>query len=442
MDMIRARKDAVAIFQAGVKAVDPAVAVRRHVQRQGNSLKIGGRPYNLADFENIFVIGAGKASAAMAEPLEEILGDRLTSGFLNVKYGHSLPLSRIHVNEAGHPLPDESGWRGAKKIIELLRSTGERDLVIFLISGGGSALLPAPAEGLTLEDEQQMTNLLLECGATIHEINAVRKHISSVKGGQLARLAHPAVLVSLILSDVIGDRLDSIASGPTVPDESTFEICLRILEKYGLTARIPPAVSEHLEKGARQEIGETPKPGDPAFDRTQNVIIASNAQAVEAAAEKARTLGYHSLVLSTFIEGETREIARMHTALAKEIIRSGRPVRRPACLISGGETTVTIHGPGLGGRNQEFSLAAAIEIDGLDDVVVLSGGTDGTDGPTEAAGAIADSTTSQRGRALGLEPEAYLFNNDSYHFFQPLGDLLVTGPTFTNVMDLHLVLVG
>jgi hydroxypyruvate reductase len=442
MNTNRARKDAVAIFQAGVTAVDPAVAVRRHVERQGNSLKIGGRPYNLADFENIFVIGAGKASAAMAEPLEEILGERLTSGFLNVKYGHSRPLSRIHVNEAGHPLPDESGWLGAKKIIALLRSTGKRDLVIFLISGGGSALLPAPAEGLTLEDEQHMTSLLLECGATIHEINAVRKHISSVKGGQLARLAYPAVLVSLILSDVIGDRLDSIASGPTVPDESTFEICLRILEKYGLTARIPAAVLDYLEKGVRREIGETPKPGDPAFDRTQNVVIASNAQAVEAAAEKARTLGYHSLILSTFIEGETREIARMHTALAKEIIRSGRPIRRPACLISGGETTVTIHGPGLGGRNQEFSLAAAIEIDGLDSVVVLSGGTDGTDGPTEAAGAIADSTTAQRGRALGFEPEAYLRNNDSYHFFQPLGDLLVTGPTFTNVMDLHLVLVG
>lgn len=442
MNMNRARKDAVAIFQAGVKAVDPVVAVRRHVQRQGNSLKIGGRPYNLADFENIFVIGAGKASAAMAEPLEEILGDRLASGFLNVKYGHSRPLSRVRVNEAGHPLPDEAGWRGAEKIIELLRSTGEKDLVIFLISGGGSALLPAPAAGLTLEDEQQVTNLLLKCGATIHEINAVRKHISRVKGGQLARLAHPAALVSLILSDVIGDRLDSIASGPTVPDESTFEDCRRILEKYGLTARIPPAVLDHLEKGGRREIAETPKPGDPAFDRTQNVIVASNAQAVEAAAEKARALGYNSLVLSTFIEGETRETARMHTALAKEIIRSGRPVRRPACLISGGETTVTIHGPGLGGRNQEFSLAAAIEIDGLDDVVVLSGGTDGTDGPTDAAGAIADSTTARRGRALGLEPEPYLRNNDSYHFFQPLGDLLVTGPTFTNVMDLHLVLVG
>lgn len=432
----------MAIFRAGLRAVDPRVAVKRHVRRQGDSLVMGDRTYSLADFKNVFVIGAGKASAAMAEPLEEILGDRLISGFLNVKYGHSRPLSRIQVNEAGHPLPDEAGWRGTKKIIELVRGTDEKDLVIFLVSGGGSALLPAPAAELTLGDKQQLTRILLGCGAAIHEINAVRKHISSVKGGQLARLAHPAALVSLILSDVIGDRLASIASGPTVPDESTFEDCLHILEKYGLAARIPPAVLRHLEKGGRQEIGETPKPGDPAFGRTQNLIIASNAQAVEAAARKARALGYNSLVLSTFVEGETRDIARMHTALAKEIIRSGQPVRRPACLISGGETTVTIRGQGLGGRNQEFSLAAAIEIDGLDDVVVLSAGTDGSDGPTDAAGAIADSSTARRGRALGLEPEVYLSNNDSYRFFQPLGDLLVTGPTFTNVMDLHLVLVG
>jgi glycerate 2-kinase len=442
MNMNRAREHAVAIFQAGVKAVNPAVALRRYVRRKGNNLAVGDRTYNLDEFKNIFVIGAGKASAAMAQPIEEILGDQLTSGFINVKYGHSRPLSRIQVNEAGHPVPDEAGWRGAEKIIELLRSTGEKDAVIFLISGGGSALLPAPAEGLTLEDKQQLTNLLLQCGATIHEINAVRKHISRVKGGWLARLAHPATLISLILSDVIGDRLDSIASGPTVPDESTFEDCLHILEKYHLAAKVHAAALRHLEKGSRHEIDETPKPGDPVFGRTQNLIIASSALAVEAAAEKARSLGYNSLVLSTFIAGETREIARMHTALAKEVLRSGQPVRRPACLISGGETTVTIRGSGIGGRNQEFSLAAAIDIDGLDDVVVLSGGTDGTDGPTDAAGAIADSTTVQRGRALGLEAEAYLRNNDSYRFFQPLGDLLVTGPTFTNVMDIHLILVS
>jgi len=437
----KVKKEALDIFLAALKAVDPAVAIRRHVLREGSSLKVGGSTYGLEDFENIFVSGAGKASAAMAQPLEEILGDRLTSGFINVKYGHGRRLQRIHVQEAGHPLPDEAGLLGAEKIIELVRGAGEKDLVIFLISGGGSALLPAPAEGLTLEDKKQATKLLLDCGATIHEINAIRKHISRVKGGQLARLAHPATLVSLILSDVVGDRLDSIASGPTVPDESTFEGCRRILEKYKLEATIPRAVLGHLEKGSRGEIPETPKPGDGAFARTQNLIIASNAQAVEAAAEKAQALGYNTLVLSTFIEGETREVARMHAALAKEVLRSGRPVGRPACLISGGETTVTVRGDGLGGRNQEFSLAAAIEIDGLEDVVILSGGTDGTDGPTEAAGAIADGTTVRRGRALGLEAEAYLSNNDSYHFFRPLGDLLITGPTFTNVMDLHLVLV-
>ncbi len=440
-EMIRAREDAATIFKAALKAVDSTAALRRHVERRRNNLAIGDRAYDLNEFRNVFVIGAGKASAAMAQPLEEILGERLTAGFINVKYGHSKTLRRVHVNEASHPVPDEAGLRGAEEIIRLLRRTEEKDLVIFLISGGGSALLPAPAEGLTLKDKQHVTKLLLDCGATIHEMNTIRKHISRVKGGQLARLAQPATLISLIISDVVGDRFDSIASGPTVPDESTFKDCLRILEKYGLMARIPLAALRHLEKGSRGEIEETPKSGNPVFSRTQNLIIASNSQAVEAAEEKARALGYNTLVLSTLVEGETREIARMHTAIAKEILRSGRPVRRPACLISGGETTVTVRGSGLGGRNQEFSLAAAIEIDSLEDTVILSGGTDGTDGPTDAAGAISDGTTLRRGRALGLEAEACLRNNDSYNFFQPLGDLLVTGPTFTNVMDLHLVLV-
>ncbi|MDH7513500.1 MAG: glycerate kinase [Clostridiales bacterium] len=437
----RLREEAEAIYRAGLTAVDPAMAVRRHVRREGNILRVGERSYNLDDFENVLVVGAGKAAAAMAQPLEEILGERLTEGHVNVKYGHAKALERIQVCEAGHPVPDEAGRGGAEKIIELVCRAREKDLVFFLISGGGSALLPVPAGGLTLEEKQQVTKLLLECGAAIHEINAVRKHISAVKGGQLARLAHPATLISLILSDVVGDRPDSIASGPTVPDEMTFGDCLHILEKYELTITIPRAILEHFEKGKRGEIPETPKPGDEAFSRTQNLIIANNAQAVEAAAEKARSLGFNTLVLSTFVEGEAREIARMHTALAKEVLRSGQPVRRPGCLISGGETTVKVRGKGLGGRNQEFCLAAAIGIEGLEDVVILSGATDGTDGPTDAAGAIVDGSTVQRGRALGLEAEAYLGNNDSYHFFQPLGDLLVTGATLTNVMDLHIVIV-
>lgn len=435
------RKDAEAIFLSGVKAVDPIEAIGRHVKRQDEILKVGGKNYNLKHFSRVIVVGAGKASAAMAQPLEELLGDRLKEGLVQVKYGHSLPLRKIRIVEAGHPVPDKSGIEGAHQIVQLVKSATKKDLLIFLISGGGSALLPSPVEGLTMEDEQRTTQILLESGANIHEINAIRKHISQVKGGRLARLAYPATLVSLVLSDVIGDSLDSIASGPTVPDSSTFGDCVHILEKYRIESQLPSAVREHLEKGIRGEVEETPKTDDPAFMRTQNMIIGSNILALKAAKSKADELGYNSLILSTFIEGETREVARVHAAIAKEILKRDLPIRRPACIISGGETTVTIWGKGLGGRNQEFVLAVAIEVDGLEDVVILSGGTDGTDGPTDAAGAVADGLTVKRAKSMGLDPKRYLRENDSYHFFQTLGDLLITGPTFTNVMDLRLMIV-
>jgi hydroxypyruvate reductase len=314
--------------------------------------------------------------------------------------------------------------------------------VICLISGGASALLPAPAPPITLEEKQQVTRLLLACGATIHEINAVRKHISEVKGGQLARLAYPARVLSLLLSDVIGDPLDVIGSGPTAPDASTFADALAVLDKYGLRERVPAPVRERLERGAAGEIPETPKADDPVFQRTQNLIVGNNRTAVDAAAKIARVFGFRPLVLSTMIEGETREVARVHAAIVREILASGRPARPPVCLISGGETTVTLRGNGLGGRNQEFVLAAAIELAGLPDVVVLSGGTDGTDGPTDAAGAIADGATLARAERIGLDARRMLAENDSYHFFEPLGDLIKTGPTNTNVMDLRLLLVG
>lgn len=435
------RKDAEVIFRSGVKAVDPVKAIGQHVKYQDEILKVGEKNYNLKYFSRVIVVGAGKASAAMAQPLEELFGDRLKEGLVQVKYGHSLPLRKIRIVEAGHPVPDKSGVEGAHQIVQLVKSATKKDLLIFLISGGGSALLPSPVRGLSLEDEQRTTQILLESGANIHEINAIRKHISQVKGGRLARLAYPATLVSLVLSDVIGDSLDSIASGPTVPDRSTFGDCIHVLEKYRIKNKLPSAVTEHLEKGIRGEVEETPKADDSAFKRTQNVIISSNILALKAARSKADELGYNSLILSTFIEGETREVARVHAAIAKEILKRDLPVRRPACIVSGGETTVTIRGKGLGGRNQEFVLAAAIDVDGLEDVVILSGGTDGTDGPTDAAGAIADGLTVKRAKSMGLDPERYLRENDSYHFFQALGDLLITGPTFTNVMDLRLVIV-
>ena len=441
MSELKARKDALALFEAGVRAVDPVRALKNHCRRGKKRLIVGSRTVDFAAFDRVSVIGVGKASVPMARAAEEILGERLDSGIVITKYGHALPLKKVQVREAGHPVPDEAGFRGARKIVRFLEQRGEKDLVFFLVSGGGSALLPYPCEGLTLEDIRVVTKILLEVGANIHEINILRKHLSRVKGGRLAKVAYPATLISFILSDVIGDDLDSIASGPTVPDLSTFGDCLEILERYRIRDRIPPAVVDIYEKGARGQIEETPKSGDPVFERTQNLIIGSSIMAVEAAAKKACELGYNTLILSTFIEGEARDVARVHAAIAKEILSSGNPISRPACVLSGGETTVTIRGEGKGGRNQEFVLAAALDIDGLENVVVLSAGTDGTDGPTDAAGAVADSATLTRARELGMIPSRFLRENDSYPFFRALDDLIVTGPTYTNVMDLRILLV-
>jgi glycerate 2-kinase len=435
------RSDALSIFQAGIQAANPVDAVERYLRIEGDTLSVAQKSYPLGSFKRVWIVGMGKASAIMAKPLMERLGDRISGGIINVKHGHRYPLTGVRLVEAGHPLPDEAGLRGTQDMIQLLEKTGEEDLVFCLISGGGSALSPAPAADLSLGDKQGVTRKLLDCGATIHEINSIRKHLSQIKGGRLARLAQPATLISLILSDVIGDDLDTIASGPTVPDPSTFYDCLRILARYNLSEVIPHTVLRHLERGARGESPESPKDKDPAFQRTQNVVVGSNAQALSAAREKAKQLGYNPLILSSFVEGETREVARVHTAIAKEVLQYGNPVPRPACIISGGETTVTMRGNGKGGRNQEFALASALEMEGLEGVLVLSGGTDGTDGPTDAAGAVVSGQTVDRGRQLGLEAEVHLENNNAYPFFHPLGDLIMTGPTLTNVMDLRLVMV-
>jgi glycerate 2-kinase len=437
------RKDAVHIFSAGVQAVEPAAAVKKHCRRDGNLLVVQERAYDLSGFEHVYVIGAGKAGAPMARALEEILGETITEGLINVKYGHLTGgLRWVRATEAGHPVPDEAGLSGAHAILDLAFRAGERDLVICVISGGGSALLPVPVEGLTLQDKQDTTRVLLACGATIHEINSIRKHLSAIKGGGLARAVYPATLVSLLLSDVVGDDLDVIASGPTVPDSSRFGDCMEIISKYGIQESIPAIVLDYLQKGVRGQVPETPKPGNSVFSQTENVIVGSNLLCVLAAEEKAKNLGYHTLVLSTMIEGETKEVARVHSAIAKEIQKSGHPISPPACVLSGGETTVTIKGQGLGGRNQEFVLAAAMDLDGGRGVLVLSAGTDGTDGPTDAAGAIADGVTVQRALELKLKPLDFLLNNDAYHFFETLGDLIKTGPTNTNVMDLRILLIA
>jgi len=437
------RKDAMDIFLESLKAVDPIAAVKRYLRVENSTLVAGDYFFDLKNFDKIYLIGFGKAASSMARGVEETLGARLEKGIVNVKYGGLDQLSpKIEIQQAAHPVPDENGVRGAEKITKLASSLGEKDLLICVISGGGSALLPAPPEGITLAEKQQTTKALLDCGADIAEINAIRKHISVVKGGQLARLTYPATLVSLILSDVIGDPLDGIASGPTAADESTFSDCLAIMQKYDLFGKIPQSIEARLRQGADGQIPETPKNGDPIFAKTRNIIIGNNWQAVSAANEKAKQLGYNSLILSTFIEGETKDVARVHAAIAKEIHKTGNPLPRPACIISGGETTVTIRGKGKGGRNQEFALAAAMDIAGLSDTVMFSAGTDGTDGPTDAAGAIVDSRTIEFAKRNGLNPSSFLQANDSYHFFEKLGDLIFTGPTNTNVMDLRLVLVG
>lgn len=435
-------EDSRRIFAAGVAAVDPVTAVQRAVTRQGDTLVVDGVPYDLRRFDQIYVIGGGKAGATMAQGLEAILGERLTRGAVTVKYGHLAPVERVTLYEAGHPIPDAAGMRGAEALMHLAQQAGADDLVFCLLSGGASALLPAPSSGMTLAEKQQVTRRLLECGASIDEINVIRKHISRVKGGHLARLVAPAQLITLVLSDVVGDRIDVIASGPTVPDTSTYQECLNILERYNLLEDLPASVYTHLQHGLTGTIPETPKAGDVAFARCQTVIIGSNRLALRAACETAKVLGYETLILSSSIQGETRDIARMHAAIVQEIHHSGLPLAPPACVISGGETTVTLRGDGKGGRNQEFALAAALDIAGLEHVVVLSGGTDGTDGPTDAAGAVADGHTVARAQAQGLEPAHALRRNDSYHVFAALGDLLLTGPTGTNVMDIHLLLVG
>ena len=435
-----------AIYLEALSAVDPTKILKERIRIEKNRLwiKIGDnseRVFDLSRFDKIFLIGTGKSSNSMAQAIEEIFEDRLTEGVITTKYGHLLPLKKTQIIEAGHPIPDQKGHEGAKIIHNLLKGSGPEDLVIFLLSGGGSALLPFPVNGIELKEKQEATQLLLDCGADIKEINTIRKHISRVKGGWLAKWAYPSTVIGFILSDVVGDPLDAIGSGPTVPDTSTFDEAWEVLKKYKLLDRIAPSIKTFLKLGKEGKVEESIKMGDVVFEKVYNSIIGSNIISLRAAERKALSLGLNTLILSSSIEGETREASRFHTAIAKEVISSGNPIQRPACILSGGETTVTIKGNGLGGRNQEFALAGAIEISGIEKIVLLSGGTDGTDGPTDAAGALADHTTIQRAKSMGMDPKAHLNNNDAYPFFQKLGDLLITGPTQTNVMDVRIILI-
>jgi hydroxypyruvate reductase len=420
------RRDAKAILMAALAAADPTAAVEQVLRARED----------LDRYERIFVVGAGKAGGTMARAVEQLLNSRISAGCVNVKDGDTARTRIIETRPCGHPVPDERGLNGARRIAEICTEAAENDLVICLLSGGASALMPWPAPPITLGEKQESTKLLLASGANIHEINAVRKHLSGIKGGQLARLAAPAHVLSLILSDVVGDDLDVIGSGPTAPDSSTFEDAFAVLEKYALRERVPARVRERLRNGAR----ETPKAADPLFGNVENIIVGSNQKSLESAARAAKDLGYRTLILSSTIEGETKDVARMHAAIARQIRTYEQPARPPVCVISGGETTVTMRNgsAGKGGRNQEFALAAALEVAGLEDILILSAGTDGTDGPTDAAGAVADGTTVARANSKASDA---LRDHDAYPLFDELGDLITTGSTGTNVMDLHLILV-
>ena len=442
MDAALRRAHARAIFDAGVAAADPGRCIHQTLAVTGDELHCGPLRFPFDTISSLRLVGAGKATAAMAAATEAILGDHIDCGAINTKYGHALPLARVETFEAGHPVPDEAGVAGARRQLELLAGLDPDALVLGLFSGGGSALLPAPAEGLTLAEKQETTRLLLACGATIDEINALRKHLSAIKGGLLARVAAPARVVALMLSDVIGDPLDTIASGPTHPDATTFGDCLASVDRYDLRHQLPTPVRQHLEAGARGKRPETPKPGDPCFTRAESLVIGNSRLAIDAAAHKASALGYEVCVLTSRLQGEARHAAAALVSIAQETAETNRPIARPACLIAGGETTVTLRGNGKGGRNQELALAASLQLDGWPTITLLSGGTDGTDGPTDAAGALADGQTLSRARAQGLDARAFLDHHDSYPFFAALDDLVITGPTGTNVMDLQIVLIA
>ncbi len=437
------RRDADMILRAGLRAADPYRAVTEHVSIEQDILRAADTvALDLTDFDRIVVTGAGKGSAPMARALEDMLGERISHGIVCVKYDHTEPLQRIEIREAGHPVPDENGRRACMEIVDTLKAAGDRDLVISCISGGGSALLPAPVEPVTLEQKQELTRKLLAAGADISQINAVRKHLSRAKGGRLMAAAFPATVVNLALSDVIGDNPDTIASGPFVPDSSSFADAWEVLEQFNLLESVTPEILQVLQSGRDGAIPETPKHDDPIFRRCTNIIVGSNIQSLTAAKECAAELGYHTLILSSSLAGDTTEAAGFHTSLAREAHATGNPVPRPACILSGGETTVRVTGNGLGGRNQEFVLAMVEPLAEIPDAVVLSAGTDGTDGPTDAAGAAADTGSANRAAKLGLSPRLYLKENDSYHFFRQLNDLVITGPTRTNVMDMRIMLLS
>jgi len=432
----------VSAVRAAIAAVQPADCIRRFVRLEHDRLVVGSETIDLSKVRRLFVVGMGKASAAMAEALEELLGPRISSGMVVTADGYAVPTRYVEVREAGHPVPDLRGHAAALHVSEVVRGADEGDLVIVLVSGGGSALLASPISGVSLDDLAATNDLLLRAGIPIQELNTVRKHLSVLKGGRLAALAHPARVLGLVLSDVPDDRLEAIASGPTSPDPTTYADVREIVRRASVWDDLPRSVREVIDRGARGEVEETPKPGDVRLDRVSNEIIGSGRIAAEAARAFAEENGFHGVILPSILWGEARAVGPRLAAMAREVIDRSDPIRRPALLVAHGETTVTVVGPGRGGRNQEVSLSATPGIDGIDGVVICSVGTDGRDGPTDAAGGLVDGGTAARLRAAGVRVSESLAENASYEALSASGDLLMTGPTMTNVADIALVAVA
>jgi len=428
-------------LESALNAVDPAQIIKSKLSLKNSTLKVNIYSFDMNKFKNVYVVGGGKASGSMAEALEQILSKYVTSGLVNVPHGSKHQTEIIELHESSHPIPDESGVEGTRRILGIAEQAEEDDLVICLISGGGSSLMPLPRSEISIEDKRQVTEALLKCGATINEINTVRKHISSFKGGWLAKKAHPATILNLILSDVVGDPLDFIASGPTVPDSTTFSDAVNVLGKHNLWDKIPVSVKKVLSDGEKGLIPETPKADDAAFKKVHSVVVGNNRSATLAARKSLNSAGLNTFILTSVLEGEARQVGVMLASVAREIVASENPVPKPAGVVAGGETTVTVTGEGMGGRNQEIALAAALKLKGLDGVGVASLSTDGVDGPTDAAGAIVDGRTLVRAAEMGLSSERFLAENDSYDFFLRLNDLIFTGPTGTNVNDVSVVVV-
>ncbi|MCJ7425345.1 glycerate kinase [Candidatus Bathyarchaeota archaeon] len=437
----KARRLALCSLESAVNAVDPAQIMKSKLLLKDTILHVDGHVFDMKEFRHVYVLGGGKASGLMAQALEEVLGNRITKGLVNVPHGTRLRTERIELHGANHPVPDQTGVEGTRRMVEIAEEAEKQDLVICLISGGGSSLMPLPRGNISIADKRAITDALLRSGATINEINTVRKHISEFKGGWLARKTYPATILNLVLSDVVGDPLDVIASGPTVPDSTTFSDATRILKRYSLWDKAPSTIREVLTDGEKGVIPETPKANDKTFKKVCNVIVGNNRSASLAAQKYLISAGLNTILLTSTLEGEARQVGRMLASIAREVRLSGNPVPRPGGVVAGGETTVVVTGKGLGGRNQEIPLAAALKLDGTSGTAVASMTTDGVDGPTDAAGAIGDGKTLIRAAREELAPTRFLAENDSYHFFSKLEDLIFTGPTGTNVNDVSVIVV-